>query len=104
MLDLLIAKFVIIYVFVIFVKWTIINTVENGNDDAKQAGEKYKGVIITNFVSIIDYISEINSIQTDKAKYLDVVGSMHNLIEYSDNYWKRLKVCDNIIEINQLII
>ena len=31
-------------------------------------------------------ISQINSTQVDNAKDLDVVMSMHNLAEYSDNY------------------
>ena len=35
-----------------------------------------------------DCISEINSTQIDNMKYIDVVMSMYNLIEYSDNYSK----------------
>ena len=33
-----------------------------------------------------DWISEINNRQIDNAKETDVVMSMYNLIEYSDNY------------------
>ena len=33
-------------------------------------------------------ISEINNTQLDNAKDIDTVMSMHNLIEYSDNYSK----------------
>ena len=35
-----------------------------------------------------DCISERSNIQTDKAKYIDVVMPMHNLIKYSNNYSK----------------
>ena len=34
----------------------------------------------------IDCINEINNTQIDNAKYIDVVMSMYNLIEESDNY------------------
>ena len=32
--------------------------------------------------------SKINNTQIDNAEYVDIVMSMHNLIEYSDNYSK----------------
>ena len=32
--------------------------------------------------------SKINNTQIDNAEYFDIVMSMHNLIEYSDNYSK----------------
>ena len=32
--------------------------------------------------------SKINNTQIDNAEYIDIVMSMHNLIEYSDNYSK----------------
>ena len=35
-----------------------------------------------------DCISEINNMQIDNAKDLDVVMPMHKLIEYCDNYSK----------------
>ena len=33
-------------------------------------------------------ISKINNTQIDDAEYIDIVMSMYNLIEYSDNYSK----------------
>ena len=36
----------------------------------------------------IDCTSEINNTQIDNANYIDVVMSVYNLIEYSDNYSK----------------
>ena len=33
-----------------------------------------------------DYINEINSMQIDNAKDIDVLMNMYNLIEYSENY------------------
>ena len=41
-----------------------------------------------NCVPFTDCISEINSIQVDNAKNLNVGMPMYNLIEYSDNYSK----------------
>ena len=38
-----------------------------------------------------DCISEINNTQIDNAKYIDVVISMYNLIEYSDDYSKKIR-------------
>ena len=35
-----------------------------------------------------DCISEINNTQIDHAKQIDVIMSMYNLIEYSNNYSK----------------
>ena len=35
-----------------------------------------------------DYISEINNIQIDNAKAIDVVMTMYSLVEYSKNYSK----------------
>ena len=47
-------------------------------------------VIFKNCASSIGCINEINNTQIDNAKYIDVVMSMYNLIEYSDNYSKTL--------------
>ena len=41
-----------------------------------------------NCAPFTDYISEINNKQVDNAKNIDVVMSMYNLIEYSDDYSK----------------
>ena len=45
-----------------------------------------KQVIFKNCASFTDCTSEINNIQSDNAKDLDVVIPMPNLIKYSDNY------------------
>ena len=49
--------------------------------------ERNKGVTFTSF-PFTDFISEINKTRIDNAKDFDVVISMYNLIEYSDNYSK----------------
>ena len=45
-------------------------------------------VVIKNCVPFTDCISEINNIQIDNAKAINVVMPMYNLPEYSDNYSK----------------
>ena len=45
-------------------------------------------VIFKNCASFTDSINKINNTQIDNAKGNDVVISMYNLIEYSDNYSK----------------
>ena len=58
-----------------------------GNDDAtRRLDERNKGVIFKNCAPLTDCISEINNTQIDNAKYIDAVMTLHNLIEYSDNY------------------
>ena len=55
---------------------------------AIQAHERDKGVTFKNCVPFTNWISEINNRQVDNAKDIDIVMSMYNLIEYSDNYAK----------------
>ena len=47
-----------------------------------------KNVIIKNCAQFTDCIREIYNTQIDNAKYNDIVMSMYNLIEHSDNYSK----------------
>ena len=47
-----------------------------------------KNIIIKNCTPFTNCISEINNIQIDNAKDIDIVTPMHSLIEYSDNYSK----------------
>ena len=68
----------------IFVKGTITIT----GAGAGQADERNKGVTFINCAPFINCISEINNIQVDNAKDIDIVMPMYNLIEYSDNYAK----------------
>ena len=44
-----------------------------------------KVIVFKNCAPSTDYISEINNIQIDNAKDIDVVIQMYNLTEYSDN-------------------
>ena len=39
------------------------------------------------------WISKINNTQTDNAKDIDVVMTMYNLIEYTDNYSNIIEYC-----------
>ena len=48
-----------------------------------------KKVIFKNCAPFTNCISEINNTQIDNAKDIDIVMSMYNLIEYSDNYAKK---------------
>ena len=55
-------------------------------------------------------ISEINNMQIDHAKDIDIVMNIYNLIEYSDNYAKALgslwQYCKDIlaVENNNVIV
>ena len=72
----------------ILVKATI--TTDGAGDDAavRQADERNKGVSFKNCAPFTNCISEINNMQIDNAKGIDIVMPMYNLIEYSDNYAK----------------
>ena len=48
-----------------------------------------KEVVFNICAPFTDCIREINNTQVDNAKDIDVVISMYNLLEYSDNYSKR---------------
>ena len=49
--------------------------------------KEIKKVIFKNCTPFTDCINEINNTQVDKAKDLDAVMPMYNLIECSDNYF-----------------
>ena len=51
------------------------------NNDTHQ-----KDVVIKNNVPFRSCITQINNILIDNAEDLDIAMSMHNLLEYSDNY------------------
>ena len=65
-------------------------TITGAGDDAaaRQADERNKGVIIKNCAPFTTCISKINNMEIDDAQDIDIVMSMYNLIEYSDNYSK----------------
>ena len=63
-----------------------------GNDAAaRQADERDKGVIFKTCAPFINCMSEINNMQIDNAKDIDIVMPMYNLIEYSNNYAKKTR-------------
>ena len=72
----------------ILVKGTI--TIIGAGDDAvaRGAGERNKGVTFKNCAPFTKCISGINNTDIDNAHDIDIVMSMYNLIEYSDNYSK----------------
>ena len=63
-----------------------------------------KKVIFENCAPFANCISEINNTQIDNAKDIDIVMTMYNLIEYSDNYAKTteslLRYCKDIPDRN----
>ena len=72
----------------ILVKGTITITGAGDNDAAKRLYERNKGVIFKNCAPFTKCISRINNTDIDKAKDINIVMSMYNLTEYSDNYLK----------------
>ena len=72
----------------ILVKGKITITGAGPDAAARQADERDNGVAFKNCVPFTNCISEINNTQIDNAKDIDIVMSMYNLIEYSDNYAK----------------
>ena len=55
------------------------------DEDANSAGKK---VAFKNCAPFTDCISEINNTKIENSEGLDVAMPVHNLIEYSDIYWK----------------
>ena len=71
----------------ILVKGTIaVNNTAAADADANNTNKK---VIFKICVPFTNCISEINNIQVDNGKDLDIVMAMYNLIEHSDNYSKK---------------
>ena len=61
---------------------------DNVNQANKWKGKGSKEVIFKNCAPFIECTSEIDNIQINHTKDLDIVMSMHNLIKYSNNYSK----------------
>ena len=59
------------------------------NTGAAASLNNIKNMIIKNWSPLTDCINEINNAQTDNAEGIDVVISMYNLKEYSNNYSKK---------------
>ena len=72
----------------ILVKGTITTDGAGVDAAARQADERNKGVSFKNCAPFTNCISEINNMQIDNAKDIDIVMPMYNVIEYSDNYAK----------------
>ena len=53
-------------------------------------GNNYKQVIFKNHALFTDSISNINNAQVDNVKDIDVVIAKYNLIEYRNNYFKKI--------------
>ena len=73
----------------ILVKRIATITGERADEDVNGTDERKKGVIFKNCAPFTDCISEINNTQVDNAKGIDVVMTMYNIIEYSNNYLKK---------------
>ena len=63
-------------------------TVNNTPAADPNANNTNKKVIFKNCAPFTNCISEINNIQVDNAKDIDIVMSMYNLIEHSDSFSK----------------
>ena len=65
-------------------------TITGAGDDAaaRQADERDKGVAFKNCAPFTNCVSEINNTQIDNCKGIDIVMSLYNLLEYSNNYAK----------------
>ena len=72
----------------ILVKGTITITGAGNDDAAKRLYERNEGVIFKKCAPFTKCISRINNTDIDHAQDIDVVMSMYNLIECSDNYSK----------------
>ena len=70
----------------ILVNGTITIIGDGGDDAAKRADERDKGVIFKNCAPFTKCISRINNTEIDNAKDIDIVLTIYNLIENSDNY------------------
>ena len=70
------------------VKGTITINGEGADAAAERANERDKGVTFKNCAPFTKYISRINNTDIDNAHDIDIVMTMYNLIEYSDNYSK----------------
>ena len=84
----------------ILVKRTItVNNTAAADADANNANKK---VILKNCAPFTDCKSEINNVEIDNAKDIDIIMLMYTLIEYSDIIENNLEVYDNIDKIYQM--
>ena len=64
------------------------NITVNNTGTAAAPNNRNKKVTFKNCASFTNCIGEINNTQLDNTEDIDIVMSMYNLIEYSDNYSK----------------
>ena len=64
-------------------------TINNTAATDADANNTNKKVIFKNCAPFTSCMSEINNVQVDNAKDIDIVMPMYNLIEYCDNYAKK---------------
>ena len=74
------------------------------NAAARKVDERNKGVIFENCVPFINCKIEINNIEIDNAKDIDILMSIYDLIKYSKNYSKTSWSLWHIKEMRQMII
>ena len=72
----------------ILVEGTITITGAGNDDTAKGLDERDKGLTFKDCAPFTKCISRINNTEIDNAKDINIVMTMYNLIEYSDNYSK----------------
>ena len=72
----------------ILVEGTITITGAGNDDAAKGLDERDKGLTFKDCAPFTKCISRINNTEIDNAKDINIVMTMYNLIEYSDNYSK----------------
>ena len=72
----------------ILVKGIITITGRENDVAARKADERNKGVTFKNCVPFTKCINRINNTEIDNDKDINIVMSMYNLIDYSDNYSK----------------
>ena len=58
------------------------------DEAARQTDERDKGVAFKNCAPFTNNISEINNIQIDNCKNIDIVMPLYSLLEHRDNYAK----------------
>ena len=67
----------------ILVKRMLVNNTAAADANANNANKK---VIFKNCARFTDCKSEINNVEIDNTKGIDIIMLMYTLIEYSDNY------------------
>ena len=83
------VKFMWLHWCVYICEWCLYVITRDGADDsATWLDKRIKGDTFKNCAPFIESKREINNIQVDNAKDLDVVMTKCNLIKYSNNHWK----------------